>query len=52
MASAKSFGVAPAEQATEFWGIDWLVPVGVPIIGADKVVAAATGITRKKVVLL
>jgi hypothetical protein len=32
---AESFGVALAEQVTEFWDTGWLVPVGIPIVGAD-----------------
>ena len=45
--SAESFGVALAEPAADAWGADWLVPVGIPVIGADTIVAAATGTGRQ-----
>lgn len=41
--SAESFGVALAEPAADCWGSNWLGPVGIPVIGADTIVAAATG---------
>jgi len=41
-ASAESFGVALAQPAAQCWGPDWLAPVGIPVIGADTIVAAAT----------
>ncbi|MFF0607624.1 protein kinase [Nocardia tengchongensis] len=41
--SAETFGVAIAETAAHFWGANWLTPVGIPVIGADTIVAAATG---------
>lgn len=47
--SAESFGVALAEPAANAWGSDWLTPVGVPVMGADTIVAAATGATRPAV---
>jgi serine/threonine-protein kinase len=40
--TAESFGVALAEPAAGTWGTDWLTPVGIPVIGADTIVAAAT----------
>jgi serine/threonine protein kinase len=40
--SAEAFGVALAEPAADSWGTDWLTPVGIPVIGADSIVAAAT----------
>ena len=40
--SAESFGVALAEPAAGKWGSDWLTPVGIPVIGADTIVNAAT----------
>ena len=40
--SAESFGVALAGFAAECWGTDWLAPVGIPVIGADTITAAAT----------
>ena len=45
--SAESFGVALAEPAVDAWGADWLVPVGIPVIGADTIIAAATGTSRQ-----
>ena len=45
--SAESFGVALAEPAADAWGADWLVPVGIPVIGADTIIAAATGSSRQ-----
>jgi serine/threonine protein kinase len=42
-ASAESFGVALAEPAFDSWGTDWLTPVGIPVIGSDTILAAATG---------
>ena len=44
--SAESFGIALAEPAAQCWGTDWLAPVGIPVIGADTIVAAATGTGR------
>jgi hypothetical protein len=41
--SAESFGIALAEPAADVFGCDWLTPVGIPVIGADTIVAAATG---------
>ncbi|GAA5072698.1 serine/threonine-protein kinase [Nocardia iowensis] len=41
--TAESFGVALAQPAAYCWGEDWLTPVGIPVIGADTIVAAATG---------
>ena len=41
--SAEAFGVALAEPAADCWGTDWLAPVGIPVIGADTIMAAATG---------
>ncbi len=41
--SAEAFGVALAEPAAESWGADWLVPVGIPVVGSDTITAAATG---------
>ncbi|WP_102146045.1 serine/threonine-protein kinase [Mycobacterium hubeiense] len=41
--TAESFGVALAEPAADCWGANWLAPVGIPVIGADTIVAAATG---------
>ncbi|UFS96129.1 serine/threonine-protein kinase [Nocardia huaxiensis] len=41
--SAESFGVALAEPAAFCWGTGWLTPVGIPVVGADTIVAAATG---------
>ena len=40
--SAESFGIALAEPAAGTWGSDWLTPVGIPVIGADTIVNAAT----------
>ena len=45
--SAESFGVALAGPAADAWGTDWLVPVGIPVIGADTIIAAATGTGRQ-----
>lgn len=45
--SAESFGVALAGPAADAWGADWLVRVGIPVIGADTIVAAATGSGRQ-----
>ncbi|WP_040806121.1 serine/threonine-protein kinase [Nocardia concava] len=44
--TAETFGVALAEPAAHFWGTNWLTPVGIPVIGADTIVAAATGSSR------
>ncbi|WP_433623297.1 protein kinase domain-containing protein [Nocardia sp. CA-120079] len=44
--TAELFGIALAEFAALCWGGDWLTPVGIPVIGADTIVAAATGSTR------
>ncbi|MEV0354959.1 serine/threonine-protein kinase [Nocardia sp. NPDC050697] len=44
--SAEEFGIALAEPAAHCWGSDWLTPVGIPVIGADTIVAAATGGSR------
>ncbi|MFC8043193.1 protein kinase [Nocardia sp. NPDC057353] len=44
--SAEEFGIALAEPAAYCWGSDWLTPVGIPVIGADTIVAAATGGSR------
>ncbi|WP_433565215.1 protein kinase domain-containing protein [Nocardia sp. CA-151230] len=44
--TAETFGVAIAEPAAYFWGANWLTPVGIPVIGADTIVAAATGSAR------
>ncbi|MEV5834310.1 protein kinase [Nocardia sp. NPDC052112] len=44
--TAELFGVALAEFAAVCWGGDWLTPVGIPVIGADTIVAAATGSSR------
>lgn len=44
--SAEEFGIALAEPAAHCWGRDWLTPVGIPVIGADTIVAAATGGSR------
>ncbi|MFI9505019.1 protein kinase [Nocardia sp. NPDC052566] len=41
--SAESFGIALAQPAAHCWGGDWLTPVGIPVIGADTIIAAATG---------
>ncbi|WP_378738575.1 protein kinase [Nocardia brasiliensis] len=41
--TAEAFGVALAQPAAYCWGEDWLTPVGIPVIGADTIVAAATG---------
>ncbi|WP_141810387.1 serine/threonine-protein kinase [Nocardia bhagyanarayanae] len=46
-ASAEDFGIALAEPAAYCWGGDWLTPVGIPVIGADTIVAAATGGGRR-----
>ena len=45
--SAESFGIALAEPAAACWGANWLAPVGIPVIGADTIVAAATGTGRR-----
>ncbi|WP_167473207.1 serine/threonine-protein kinase [Nocardia arthritidis] len=42
-ATAEAFGIALAEPAAWCWGGDWLGPVGIPVIGADTIIAAATG---------
>ncbi|WP_306361262.1 serine/threonine-protein kinase [Nocardia sp. CC227C] len=42
-ATAESFGIALAAPAALCWGVNWLSPVGIPVIGADTIVAAATG---------
>ncbi|CAM4514560.1 serine/threonine-protein kinase [Nocardia ninae] len=44
--TAESFGIALAQPAAYCWGEDWLTPVGIPVIGADTIVAAATGSGR------
>ncbi|MGW4249268.1 protein kinase domain-containing protein, partial [Nocardia sp. NPDC004722] len=44
--SAETFGIALAEPAAHLWGANWLTPVGIPVIGADTIVAAATGGSR------
>ncbi|WP_433194202.1 serine/threonine-protein kinase [Nocardia sp. CA-107356] len=44
--TAELFGIALAEPAARCWGGDWLTPVGIPVIGADTIVAAATGSGR------
>ncbi|MRH89176.1 protein kinase [Nocardia sp. SYP-A9097] len=44
--TAESFGIALAEPAALCWGTNWLTPVGIPLIGADTIVAAATGTPR------
>ncbi len=44
--TAELFGIALAELAASCWGGDWLMPVGIPVIGADTIVAAATGSSR------
>ncbi|MFB7717696.1 protein kinase [Nocardia sp. NPDC056100] len=44
--TAESFGIALAEPAVHCWGANWLTPVGIPLIGADTIVAAATGTPR------
>ncbi|WP_067721585.1 serine/threonine protein kinase [Nocardia yamanashiensis] len=44
--TAESFGVALAEPAAFCWGTGWLTPVGIPVVGADTIVAAATGGSR------
>lgn len=41
--SAEAFGVALAKPAVDSWGANWLTPVGIPVIGSDTIVAAATG---------
>ncbi|BEK86049.1 serine/threonine-protein kinase [Nocardia seriolae] len=41
--TAETFGIAIAEPAAHLWGANWLTPVGIPVIGADTIVAAATG---------
>ncbi|WP_043672911.1 serine/threonine-protein kinase [Nocardia vulneris] len=45
-ATAESFGIALARPAVYCWGQNWLAPVGIPVIGADTIVAAATGSSR------
>ncbi|MEC3915398.1 serine/threonine-protein kinase [Nocardia sp. CDC160] len=44
--TAETFGIALAEPAAHLWGANWLTPVGIPVIGADTIVAAATGSSR------
>lgn len=44
--TAESFGIALAEPAAYCWGSNWLTPIGIPLIGADTIVAAATGGAR------
>ncbi|MCU1648488.1 MAG: Non-specific serine/threonine protein kinase [Nocardia sp.] len=44
--TAESFGIALAEPAAFCWGTNWLTPIGIPLIGADTIVAAATGGAR------
>ena len=46
ISSAESFGVELAGPAAQCWGNDWLTPVGIPVIGADTIVAAATGASQ------
>ncbi|MFE5287028.1 protein kinase [Nocardia sp. NPDC056611] len=41
--TAETFGIAIAETAAHLWGTNWLTPVGIPVIGADTIIAAATG---------
>lgn len=41
--SAEAFGVALAEPAVHSWGTNWLTPVGIPVVGSDTIIAAATG---------
>jgi Protein kinase domain len=41
--SAEAFGVALATPATQSWGQNWLSEIGVPVLGADTITAAATG---------
>ncbi|MGK2881312.1 MAG: serine/threonine-protein kinase [Mycobacterium sp.] len=48
--SAEAFGIALAEPSAQCWGTDWLIPVGIPVIGADTIVAAATGSGRSAAV--
>jgi hypothetical protein len=45
--TAESFGIALAEPAADCWGANWLAPVGIPVIGADTIVAAATGTNQR-----
>lgn len=44
--SAEAFGIALAEPSVQCWGADWLAPVGIPVLGADTILAAATGSGR------
>jgi serine/threonine-protein kinase len=41
--SAEEFGIALADPAAALWGADWLGPVGIPVIGSDSILAAASG---------
>ncbi|MUL76610.1 serine/threonine-protein kinase [Mycolicibacterium sp. CBMA 226] len=41
--SAEAFGVALATPASQSWGQNWLSEIGVPVLGADTITAAATG---------
>lgn len=45
--SAEDFGIALADPAVAVWGSDWLGPVGIPVIGSDSILAAATGSRSK-----
>jgi len=45
--TAESFGIALGAPAADCWGANWLAPVGIPVIGADTIVAAATGASRR-----
>ncbi|MFC9436503.1 serine/threonine-protein kinase [Nocardia sp. NPDC057030] len=44
--TAESFGIALAQPAASCWGEDWLTPLGIPVFGADTIIAAATGAGR------
>lgn len=44
--TAESFGIALAQPAAYCWGEDWLTPLGIPVFGADTIIAAATGGAR------
>ncbi|MFG1792434.1 protein kinase [Nocardia sp. NPDC049149] len=46
--TAEAFGIALAQPAAHCWGQNWLPPVGIPVIGADTIVAAATGATPSR----
>ncbi|MBH0776458.1 serine/threonine-protein kinase [Nocardia bovistercoris] len=45
--TAEEFAVALGEPAVSCWGEDWLTSVGIPVVGADTIVAAATGSGRR-----